>query len=147
MEVSKNITLKEATFSQTAVNLGIDNIPNEEQLENMKLVAKVCFQPLREWYGKPIKINSFFRCAILNKKVGGSKTSQHCEGKAIDIDAGSKEENKKLFDWLKTNVQFDQLINEFDYSWVHVSFNLAKNRKQKLKAVKQNNKTIYLPEE
>jgi len=143
--VSKNITLKEATFSQTATNLGIDNTPNEEQLENMKLVAKACFQPLREWYGKPIRINSFFRSPILNKKIGGSKTSQHSEGKAIDISAGNKEENKKLFDWLKANVQFDQLINEFDYQWIHVSFNLGKNRKQVLAAVKKDGKTVYIP--
>lgn len=128
--ISKHISYKEATHSNTAVRFGIENVPNKEQLENMQLVAKACFEPVREWYGKPIRINSFFRCDILNKKVKGSKTSQHVQGKAIDIDAGSKEENKKLFDWLKDNVQFDQLINEYDFSWIHISFNLGKNRKQ-----------------
>ena len=145
MEVSQNITLKEATFSQTASNLGIDNTPNTEQLENMKIAAKACFQPLREWYGKPIRINSFFRNQLVNKKIGGSKSSQHCEGKAMDISASSKEENKKLFDWLKDNVKFDQLINEFDYQWIHVSFNLGKNRKQVLAAIKKEGKTVYIP--
>lgn len=128
--ISEHISYKEATFSNTALRYGIDNTPNADQLANMELVAKACFEPLRNWYGKPIHINSFFRCDILNKKVKGSKTSQHVEGKAIDIDAGSKEENEKLFNWLKDNVQFDQLINEYDFSWVHMSFNLGKNRKQ-----------------
>ncbi len=144
-DLSKHVTYREATFSQTAINHGIDNTPNTEQLENMKLVVKACFEPLREWYGKPIKINSFFRCGELNKKIGGSKTSQHCEGKAMDLDVGNKLENEKIFNWLKENVKFDQLINEHDFSWVHVSFNLTKNRKQIFKAVKQNGKTVYLP--
>jgi len=96
----------------------------------MKLVAEKCFEPLREWYGKPIRVNSFFRCEKLNTLVKGSKTSQHVEGKAIDMDAGSKEENKKLFEWCKANLVFDQLINEYDYSWVHISYNASKNRNQ-----------------
>ena len=131
-DISEHITYKEATFSNTAIRHGIDNTPNADQLTNMELVAKACFEPVRNWYGKPIKINSFFRSDILNKKVKGSKTSQHVQGKAIDIDAGSVEENTKIFNWLKDNVQFDQLINEYNFSWVHVSFNLGKNRKQVL---------------
>jgi zinc D-Ala-D-Ala carboxypeptidase len=130
--ISKHITLSEATNSPTALRLKIKNEPNPTQLEAMKVVANMLFEPLREWYGKPIKINSFFRCEELNKSVGGSKTSQHCKGEAIDMSAGSKEENKKLFDWCKANLIFDQLINEYDYTWVHISYKVGMNRNQTL---------------
>jgi hypothetical protein len=96
----------------------------------MKLVANKCFEPLREWYGKPIRINSFYRSQLLNTKVGGSATSQHCKGEAIDISGGDKVENKKLFDWCKENLDFDQLINEYDFTWVHISYKAKGNRKQ-----------------
>jgi hypothetical protein len=130
--ISKHISLEEATKSPTAIRNGIKNIPNEEQLNNMKIVAEACFEPLRVWYGKPIKVNSFFRNDELNKLVKGSKTSEHVKGKAIDMDAGSKEENKKIFDWCKANLKFNQLINEYDYSWVHISFDLGHNKNQTL---------------
>ena len=128
--ISKHITYLEATQSPTATKLGINNNPNEAQLEAMKLVAEKCFEPLRTWYGKPIKVNSFFRSDLLNRAVKGAITSQHKKGEAIDIDAGSKEENKKLFEWIKANLIWDQLINEYDFSWVHVSYSKTKNRKQ-----------------
>jgi hypothetical protein len=128
--ISKHITFNEATKSPTAIRNGIKNEPNAQELSNMKLVAEKCFEPLREWYGKPIKVNSFFRCDKLNTLVKGSKTSQHVEGKAIDMDAGSKQENKKIFEWCKANLVFDQIINEYDYSWVHISYNASKNRNQ-----------------
>jgi len=128
--ISKHITFNEATKSPTAIRNGIKNEPNAQELSNMKLVAEKCFEPLREWYGKPIRINSFFRCEKLNTLVKGSKTSQHVEGKAIDMDAGSKQENKKIFEWCKANLVFDQIINEYDYSWVHISYNASKNRNQ-----------------
>lgn len=128
--VSKHISYTEATHSPTAIKLGINNNPNEEQLEAMQLVAEKCFEPLRLWYNKPIKINSFFRSDLLNRAVKGSLTSQHKKGEAIDIDAGSKEENKKLFDYIKNHLDFDQVINEYNYSWVHVSYSKTKNRKQ-----------------
>jgi len=128
--ISKHITFNEATKSPTAIRNGIKNEPNAQELSNMKLVAEKCFEPLREWYGKPIKINSFFRCEKLNTLVKGSKTSQHVEGKAIDMDAGSKQENKKIFEWCKANLVFDQIINEYDYSWIHISYNASKNRNQ-----------------
>lgn len=128
MNISEHISLEEATISPTALRLGIDNKPNNEQLNNMEKVADFCFEPLRKWYGKPIKINSFFRNVILNKAVGGAINSQHSTGEAIDISAGSKEENKKLFDWCKKNLYFDQLINEYDFSWVHISYKLTDNR-------------------
>jgi zinc D-Ala-D-Ala carboxypeptidase len=128
--ISKHITFKEATQSPTADKLGIKNIPTELELKAMKLVAEKCFEPLRVWYNKPIRVNSFFRNSDLNRAVKGSSTSQHVKGEAIDIDAGSKAENKKLFDWIKANLEFDQVINEYDYSWVHVSYSAKKNRKQ-----------------
>ena len=128
MNISQHITFEEATLSPTALRLGIDNQPNNLQLANMERVAEMCFEPLRVWYNKPIKVNSFFRCDALNKAVKGSKSSQHCTGEAIDLTAGSKEENKKLFDWCKSNLEFDQLINEYDYSWVHISYKQKGNR-------------------
>lgn len=130
--ISAHISYDEATQSPTALRMGIENVPTTEELAFMSDVAESCFEPLREWYGKPIKINSFFRCDKLNTAVKGSKTSQHVKGQAIDMSAGSKEENKKLFDWCKANLKFDQLINEYDYSWVHISFNRGNNRNQTL---------------
>jgi len=88
MSISEHISYNEATFSATALRLKIDNTPDAETLERMKAVANACFEPLRKWYGKPIKVNSFYRCAALNKAVKGSKTSQHVKGEAIDITAG-----------------------------------------------------------
>lgn len=129
-KISEHITLKEALHSNKAIALGIDNKPNLAQLYNMGLVANLCFEPLREWYGKPIKINSFFRNAETNKAVNGSKTSDHMQGCAIDLTAGSIEENKKLFEWLKDNVEFTQLINEYNFSWVHVSYKKDNLKKQ-----------------
>jgi zinc D-Ala-D-Ala carboxypeptidase len=128
--ISNHISYIEATQSPTAERLGINNNPDKAQLEAMQLVAEKCFEPLRLWYGKPIKINSFFRSDLLNRAVKGALTSQHKKGEAIDLDAGSKEENKKLFDWIKANLDFDQVINEYNYSWVHVSYSKTKNRKQ-----------------
>ena len=84
--ISKHISDKEGVYSVTAIRRGIDNIPNEEQLNNMKLLAEKVFEPLREWVGGPIKINSFFRSPELNTAIGGSHKSQHCKGQAIDID-------------------------------------------------------------
>lgn len=130
--ISKHISFNEATQSPTALRLKIRNEPNPAQLEAMKAVSVMCFEPLREWYNKPIKINSFFRSPELNVAVGGSATSQHSKGEAIDMTAGSKEENKKLFDWCKANLIFDQLINEYDYSWVHISYKKGMNRNQTL---------------
>lgn len=130
--ISKHISYEEATVSPTAIRLKINNTPNASALKRMKLVAEKCFEPLRLWYGKPIRVNSFYRSGQLNKAVGGSATSQHVKGEAIDISAGSKVENKKLHDWLAQNVEFDQLINEYQFTWVHISFSEGKNRKQKL---------------
>ena len=133
--ISKHITFKEATFSATAQRLGIKNEPTLEHLKAMITVAEKCFEPLREWYGKPLRINSFYRGKELNKAVKGSLSSQHCKGEAIDIDAGSVAENKKIHDWIKNNLEFTQLINEYNYSWVHVSYD-AKNLKKQCLVIK-----------
>lgn len=134
--ISEHISYEEATRSQTATRLGIKNMPGEAELKNMEIVAKACFEPLREWYGKPLTISSFFRCKELNDAIKGSKTSQHVQGKAIDIDTGSRKENTKLLNWAKANLKYDQLICEYpdangDPSWVHISFEpTGKNRNQ-----------------
>ena len=134
MKISKHISYDEATRSNTALRNNISNEPTPEIFNKMREVAEACFEPVRTWYGKPIRINSFYRCTLLNEKVGGSsKTSQHVKGEAIDMSAGSKEENKKIHDWCKANLVFDQLINEYDYSWVHISFSKGNNRNQTLK--------------
>lgn len=136
MQISKHISYKEATYSSTAARLKIDNIPSAEVLANMKLVAEKCFEPLREWYGKPIKINSFYRSPELNKAVKGAKNSDHVKGMAIDIDAGSNSENLKLFNWLKENAEFKQLIHEYGDKngpeWVHISYDQNDLRTQLL---------------
>ena len=139
MRISKHISYEEATYSDTAKAKNISNVPNEVQLAAMQLVAEKCFEPLREWYDKPIKINSFFRSVELNKAVKGSKTSDHVKGMAIDLDAGSNAENLKLFNWLKENAEFKQLIHEYgDKSgpeWVHISYD-ANNLKTQILYIK-----------
>ena len=129
MKISEHISYDEATLSPTAIRNGISNQPNEQELNNMKLVAEHCFEPLRKMWGKPIKVNSFFRSQSLNQLVGGSPLSQHTKGQAIDITTGTKSNNKKLFELAKT-LEFDQLINEYDFSWIHISYKTSGNRKQ-----------------
>jgi uncharacterized protein YcbK (DUF882 family) len=130
-QISKHITLQEATESAIALRMGINNVPNEVELEAMKYVSENLFEPIREWYNKPIKINSFYRCLALNKAVNGSKTSGHVLGNSIDISGGNKVENKKIFDFIKlSGLNFDQVINEYDYTWIHISLKKDKNRKQ-----------------
>ena len=123
--------MKELAKSSTANKLGIDNTPtNEASVALSNLVTHV-LDPLREMYGKPITVNSGYRCPKLNAAVGGAKNSQHMKGEAADITAGNKTENKKLFELIRDNLPFDQLLNESDYSWVHVSYvSSSKNRKQ-----------------
>ena len=144
--ISKHITLKEATYSATGEAKKIDNSPTSEHLANMKLLAEKVFEPMREWYGKPIKINSFYRSKALNLAIPGSSlTSQHSLGQAMDIDTAA--DNKKLFDYIKANLDFDQMIWEFGTNenpdWVHVSYKATGNRKQILRAKKVNGKSTY----
>ena len=147
--ISKHISDKEGVYSVTAMRRGIDNIPNDEQLANMELIAEKVFEPLRDWVGGPIKINSFFRCPELNKAIGGSKTSQHCKGQAIDIDDTFRVvANSDMYNYIKENLDFDQLIWEFgddeNPNWVHVSYMSEEdNRRRCLKAYKSNGKTVY----
>ena len=126
----KYFTIKELCKSSTATLKRIDNTPNSEIVNNLEQLVDNILDPLREAYGKPIKVNSGYRCEALNVAVGGSKTSQHRYGLAADITTGSRLENKKLFILAKQlNLPFDQLIDEKAYSWIHISF--SKNpRKQ-----------------
>ena len=148
--ISKHISYKEGTNSVTAIRRGIDNTPNDEQLDNMVLLAEKVFEPLREWVDGPIKINSFFRCPKLNKAIGGSSKSQHCHGQAIDIDdTQGKVANSEMYHYIKKNLDFDQMIWEFgdddNPAWVHVSYvSEDDNRRRCLRASKDgNNKTVY----
>jgi len=149
-KISKHISYKEATRSATALRLGIDNKPNEYQLQNMEMVAKKVFEPLREAVNAPIKINSFYRCEELNKAIGGSSKSQHCQGRAIDIDdIYGNVSNAYMYYYIKDNLDFDQLIWEFGTNdspdWVHVSYvGEDSNRKRCLKAIRENGKTKYI---
>ena len=147
--ISKNISYKEGVYSNTALRRGIENKPNKEQLANMKLIAEKIFEPLRSYVGGPIKINSFFRCPELNTAIGGSKTSQHCKGQAMDIDdTFGHMKNAEMYYFIKEELDFDQMIWEFgndgNPDWVHVSYvSPEKNRNRCLKAYKENGKTKY----
>ena len=147
--ISKHISYKEGVYSITAIRRGIDNTPNDEQLDNMELVADEVFEPLRTYVGGPIKINSFYRSPELNTAIGGSATSQHCKCQAMDIDdTFGKMSNAEMYHWIKENLDFDQMIWEFgdddNPAWVHVSYvSPEKNRNRCLKAYKENKKTKY----
>jgi zinc D-Ala-D-Ala carboxypeptidase len=150
-QLSKYTTLQEVIKSNQASVLQIPNIPNSEQVANLKLVCTEVFDKVREHFGKPIGISSGFRSVELNQRIGGSKSSQHMEGKALDIDGDlyGGVSNKAIFDYIKNNCTFDQLIWEFGTAnapdWVHVSYNKEVNRKQILRAIKSGGKTIYRP--
>ena len=147
--ISKHISYREGTLSTTAIRLGIDNTPNDEQLSNMELISEKIFEPLRKWVGGPIKINSFFRCPDLNKAIGGSSKSQHCHGQAMDIDDNyGHATNAEMYHWVKDNLDFDQMIWEFgdddNPAWVHISYvSPEDNRNRCLKAHRVDGKTNY----
>ena len=149
--ISKHISEKEATKSVTALRLNIDNTPNGTALNNMKILAEKVFEPLREWVGGPIKITSFYRSPDLCLALGSKTSSQHtCKnGAAIDIDdVYGHKTNKEMFDWIKENLDFDQLIWEFggeQPDWVHVSYvDPENNRNRILKAVRDQGKVKYI---
>ena len=150
MSISKHISYKEAVYSRTAQRLDIYNHPDNVQKDNMLLIAKKVFEPLRKWVKGPIKINSFFRSPDLNKAIGGSGKSQHCQGQAIDLDdTFGKATNAEMFNYIKENLDFDQMIWEFgsedNPDWVHVSYvSEEENRNRCLKAYKKNSKTKYM---
>lgn len=149
MQLSQNLSLTEMISSDSAKRKGIDNHPNPQQTENLQLLANKVFQPIRDHFKTPIHISSGFRSIALNKSIGGASSSQHCSGEAMDIDMdGSSIKNKQIFDWIKDNLEFDQLIWEFGNNnnpdWVHVSYESSgKQRGQILKATKHNGKTVY----
>lgn len=151
MQLSKNLALAELTKSDTAKRKGISNMPTPEHIENFKKLAEKVFQPIRDHFGVPINISSGYRSAALNKAIGGASSSQHCSGEAIDIDMDGREiTNAQVFNFIKDNLVFDQLIWEFgtdkNPDWVHVSYeSTGKQRKQILKALRVNGKTSYAP--
>jgi hypothetical protein len=151
MQLSTNLSLAEVTRSETAKRRGISNMPTAEHIENFKKLAINIFQPIREHFGKPIIISSGYRSAELNKAIGGSLSSQHSSGEAIDIDMdGTDITNAQIFNYIKDNLNFDQMIWEFgtdtNPDWVHVSFAANRSqRKQILVAKKVNGKTTYTP--
>ena len=149
MAISEHISYKESVYSRTATRLDINNEPNDEQMDNMCLIAQEVFEPLRMWVGGPIKINSFFRSPELNKAIGGSGKSQHCHGQAIDLDdTFGRATNAEMYEFIKEHLDFDQMIwefgNEDNPDWVHVSYVSEKeNRNRCLQAYKENGKTKY----
>lgn len=151
MKITTHISFAEATKSQTATRHGINNVPGSEQIGNMKHLAEQVFEPVRKHFGKPIAITSFYRSPELNIKIGGSKTSQHCKGEAMDIDADvfGGMTNAQIFEYIKKNLTFDQLIWEFgandNPAWVHVSLKKNGNRRQVLRALRIGGKTRYEP--
>jgi len=129
--MSKNFTLEELVDSTTATNLKIDNTPTPEAVHNLKLLATHTLQPIRDLWKSPVFVSSGYRCLKLNTAVGGAVNSQHLTGEAADISVGNHAENKKLFDMIvKSDIPFDQLIDEKKYQWIHVSYSKTKNRKQ-----------------
>jgi hypothetical protein len=153
MKISKYVDISEVTSSDTAKRRGIDNSPTQEHLENLKVTCTEVFDKVREHFGVPIYISSGYRSAALNKAIGGSATSDHNNGKALDLDQDGKGNgvtNRQVFDYIKDNLEFDQLIWEFGSSqnpdWVHVGYRKGANRKQILRAVRNaSGKTTYAP--
>jgi hypothetical protein len=145
MKISEHLELSELTRSESAKRNGISNMPTPDHIENFKILATKVFEPIREHFGVPIRISSGYRSAELNKCIGGSATSQHSTGEAIDIDQdGTTITNKQVFDYIKDNLAFDQLINEFNYAWVHVSYKAnGKQRGEILEAYKVGPVTKY----
>lgn len=147
--ISKHISFTESVKSNTALRLNLNNSPNEYHVSNMVGVAVNIFEPLREFVKGPIKINSMFRSEDLNTAIGGSNRSQHCEGRAMDLDdTYGHKTNAEMFNYIKDNLSFDQLIWEFgddkNPNWIHVSYvSKDENRGRCLKAEKINGKTTY----
>ena len=150
-KISDHISYRESVRSSTADRLGIENKPGQVELVNMEIIAERIFEPLRDWVGGPIRINSFYRGPELNKAIGGSKRSQHMEGRAMDLDdTYGHKSNAEMFYYIKQNLDFDQLIWEFgtdkNPNWIHVSYvSEDGNRQRCLKAYKDaDNKTKYM---
>tara|TARA_R100000900_G_scaffold52008_1_gene41571 strand:+ start:1227 stop:1694 length:468 start_codon:yes stop_codon:yes gene_type:complete len=146
MVLSKNFTLQEFTKSVSAIRNNIENSPNAEHIRNIQLLVKYVLQPLRDGLKKPIRITSGYRSEVLNKAIKGSKKSQHCKGQAADIQfkVDGIMDNKAIWDKvIELDLPFDQMINEFNYSWIHISYNEEHNRRALLEAYKESGKTKY----
>lgn len=146
MNLSKHVTRSEFERSETAINRGINNSMNEFEIERAKLLCENCFEPIRGKVGKPIRINSGFRSAALNRAIkGSSTTSQHSLGEAMDLDLHDRD----LFEWIIDNVEFDQLIFEGGTTdradWFHISYRKGRLRKQVLRMTKKGGKSTYTP--
>jgi zinc D-Ala-D-Ala carboxypeptidase len=150
MNLSANFSLHEMCKSETALRMGFDNTPDEEATENLRLLCEKVLQPVRDHYGKGVKVNSAYRSPESNAAVGGSKTSDHCKGMAADIEIPGVA-NADLAQFIMDNLSYTQLILEFytpgipDSGWVHVSFDPSNLKKQELTATKVAGKTQYLP--
>lgn len=150
MNLTANFTLSEMVKSETALRHDMDNTPGEVEIAALRLLCEKILQPVREHYGKGVKVNSGFRHPEVNAKVGGSKTSDHCKGQAADIEIPGVA-NADLAIWIMDNLEYTQLILEFytpgvpDSGWVHVSYDPANLKKQNLTATKKDGKTVYLP--
>jgi hypothetical protein len=153
MQLSAHLSLAEVTRSDSAKRKGISNQPTPQHIENFKKLAEKVFEPIRNHFGVPIHISSGYRSKALNEAIGGSLTSQHCQGEAIDIDMDGSTNgvsNADVFKYIKDHLEFDQLIWEFGSNtnpdWVHVSYeSTGRQRKQILKAKKVRGKTVYEP--
>jgi hypothetical protein len=150
MKLTANFTLSEMTKSETALRYSMANEPSETEIGNLRLLCEEVLQPVRDFYGMGVKVNSGYRHPLVNAKVGGSATSDHCKGYAADIEIPGIA-NADLAEWIVANLQFTQIILEFytpgvpDSGWVHVSYVPENLKKQVLTATKQNGKTVYLP--
>lgn len=148
--ISEHITYEEATKTQTATRLGLMNDPDETTIISMRAVALAIFEPLRKHVDKPIHVSSFYRCHELNAAIGGVPSSQHCTGEAMDLDADTFGglTNRDIFNYIRDNLKFDQLIWEFgddnQPAWVHVSYSRIKNRNNVLRATKVAGNTRYI---
>jgi len=149
MNLSPNFSLHELTKSETALRLDLDNTPDKQATENLRLLCEKVLQPVRDHFGKGVKVNSAYRSPESNAAVGGSKTSDHCKGMAADIEIPGVA-NADLAQWIMDNLDYTQLILEFytpgipDSGWVHVSYDPANLKKQELTATKVAGKTTYL---
>ena len=149
-KISKNISYKEATYSETAKRKKISNKPKAEHVKNMELIAEKIFEPLREWVGGPIRVNSFYRSEALNTEIKGAYKSQHLTGNAIDITTMGKKTNSEIFYYIKDNLDFDQLIWEFGLEnpkWIHVSYVSKKANRKRVLICQRKGRFITWPED
>ena len=151
MKLTENFSLNELTKSQTAERKGIDNTPSTEHQENLKSLCEMILQPIRDHFGQVVSVSSGYRSPELCVAIGSSTKSQHARGEAADFEIFGVS-NKELADWINENLTYDQLILEYwkgeeepNSGWVHCSFTLNGNRKQYLRAYKENGSTKYEP--